>query len=142
MKIRKDVGNLRDDAELEAAVREREQDRGRLLWRLRAERALGRKEAPANETRWIAAVHDYLQAAPSALLGVSLDDLAGESEPVNVPGVPLARYPSWQRRMREDLAALESAPEAAAVLEQLAPRARKTGRRKASRRKASRRKRM
>lgn len=56
------------------------------------------------------AVHSRLAAAPSALLGVSLDDLAGEREPVNLPGVPGDVYPSWRRRMGRTLAEIADDP--------------------------------
>jgi 4-alpha-glucanotransferase len=125
LEIRRRVGMIESDGALEAARTDREREKDLLVRRLRAARALegtgtGRDarararaaagvapfsgdEAPALS----AAVNAYLAAAPSPLLGVSLDDLAAETEPVNVPGVGVERYPSWSRRMRlalEDIA--------------------------------------
>ncbi len=57
-----------------------------------------------------AAVYARLATAPSALLGVSLDDLAGEREPVNLPGVPGDVYPSWRRRMGRTVGEIISDP--------------------------------
>lgn len=54
------------------------------------------------------AVYGRLAQAPSALLGIALDDLSGEVEPVNLPGVPGEVYPSWRRRMRRSLQQLAS----------------------------------
>ena len=32
-----------------------------------------------------------------------MDDLAGETDPVNLPGVPNERYPNWARKMKTTL---------------------------------------
>jgi 4-alpha-glucanotransferase len=70
----------------------------------------------------IAAVHAFIRGTPSALVGLSLDDLAHEATPVNIPGVWQDKYPSWSRRMREPLEELLRDPRTAASLGGEAPR--------------------
>ena len=46
------------------------------------------------------------------LVAVGLDDLAGETEPVNIPGTDAHQYPNWRRRMRRPMEAVEGDPTA------------------------------
>lgn len=107
--LRRSLGLLRDAAALSRARREREAERRALLYRLEADGHLapGRDPAPEELTR---AVHAFLCSTPCPLVGLSLDDLSGETEPVNVPGVSIERHPSWTRRMRLPAEELPSDP--------------------------------
>ena len=54
-----------------------------------------------------AALVRFLFRMPSCMVGVSLDDLAGEVEPVNIPGVGVDQHPSWSRKMSKSLDAID-----------------------------------
>jgi 4-alpha-glucanotransferase len=113
--LRRAAGDIPDDRALAVARASRERDHEALLDLLRRERLLppeGEPDAPA----LCAAVHTLLARSPAALVAASLDDLAGETEPVNLPGVPVERHRSWSRRMRRSLEALRTDPGAAAGL--------------------------
>ena len=102
--LRAEVGDL-SDPDVAAGMREsRRSDLAALITSL-IEAGLLPHDAHHNLTSdaLIAAVHSFIRRTPSALVGLSLDDLAHESTPVNIPGVWQDRYPSWSRRMRDAL---------------------------------------
>jgi 4-alpha-glucanotransferase len=55
------------------------------------------------------------------MLALSLDDLVGEAEPVNLPGVSAERHPNWTRPLGVELDALATHPVACAIFKALNP---------------------
>lgn len=102
--LRERLGLLCGEAARADARTTRRADLAALMALLRSEGLLVEGEPSFAEL--CAAVTAFLCRTPSGLAGLSLDDLAGEREPVNVPGVPLERFPSWSRRMERSLEAL------------------------------------
>jgi 4-alpha-glucanotransferase len=124
IELRRQAGLIPTDEAADAARAERSRERKRLLRRLVADGALLPARAPSdggddgdgNGAALRGAVHDFLCRTPAVLVGLSLDDLVGETEPVNLPGVGLDAYPSWSRRLRLSLEALRDDPGVAAAL--------------------------
>jgi 4-alpha-glucanotransferase len=73
----------------------------------------------------VRAVHGFLAATPCPLVAVSLDDLAGETEPLNLPGVAVDVHRSWTRRMGATLEGLVRSATVAHTLAGVQPRARR-----------------
>ena len=99
VELREQVGLVSAPADVRAAKKERAADKAALL------RLLKLSPPPHFEERHFArtltgAVHTFLCSTPAKLVGLSFDDLIGESDPVNVPGVGPDKYPSWRRRTR------------------------------------------
>lgn len=88
-----------------AARRERARERAEMLAMLREEGLLDPAREPDTRELTIA-VHAWLRRTPCWMVGLSLDDLAGEETQVNVPGVAVERHRSWSRRMRAPLETL------------------------------------
>jgi 4-alpha-glucanotransferase len=106
--MRHRLGLLSDDEAAASARRERQADLSAMLRRLASDKILPRPELPRSGVELRAAVHDFLCNTPSRLVGFGLDDLAGESDPVNVPGVGPDRYASWSRKMHMSLEEIRS----------------------------------
>jgi 4-alpha-glucanotransferase len=105
--LRHAAGALGSEEALATARAERAAERAALAARLRGDGLLG---ATADAGELVRAAHAFLARTPSVLVAASLDDLAGEEEPVNLPGVPIERHRSWSRRMRRSLAELAACP--------------------------------
>jgi 4-alpha-glucanotransferase len=105
--LRSEVGDLADPAQQRAMRDGRTSDRWALIEML-IEAGLLPDSARENvrSEPLISALHAFLRQTPSALVGLALDDLAREAEPVNIPGIWQDKYPSWSRRMRETLETL------------------------------------
>ena len=111
IEIRATVG-LIEPIEVEGVLRQRAQERGALAERLGEENLLdGRSDISPREL--CAAVHEMVCLTPSVLVGLALDDLAGESEPVNLPGVGQEKFESWTRKMRDPIEAIALSAETA-----------------------------
>ena len=110
IELKQTVG-LIDAGEVEAAMRERNSDRRLLIERLAADGVIPSAVAPDQEADLRGAVHDFLCRTPAALVGLAYDDLVGEIDPVNIPGVGGDRYPSWTRRNRKAIEELRSDPD-------------------------------
>jgi 4-alpha-glucanotransferase len=114
--MRRRLGQISDDEALAAAQRDRRALRKALLRRVGLTTAA---DKPGGRSALTREVYRWLSATPAPLLGVSLDDLCGETEPVNIPGMSEEQHPSWSRRMGvplEDLAQLDGARELFAAL--------------------------
>lgn len=97
--LRAQVGLLRTPEEVRGEETRRGVDKEALLRRLNLAPP-AHFDAAEFPRKLTAAMHEFLGSTPAALVGESLDDLAGETDPVNVPGVGPDKYPSWRRRSR------------------------------------------
>ena len=96
---RRRVGLIESDKAASAAREERERDKEALLVRLASEGILDDARAPNDSAALRGAIHEFLCRTPAALVGIALDDLAGETEAVNLPGVGPDKHASWTRKM-------------------------------------------
>jgi 4-alpha-glucanotransferase len=112
LSLRRQVGHIASDEDLRSLQRQRERQREALRRRLAREGLLYPDPFSISSERFATAVTAFLCRTPAPLVGLSLDDLVGETEPVNLPGIAADRHPSWKRRMRIPLEQLASDPRA------------------------------
>jgi 4-alpha-glucanotransferase len=114
--------NLYPSVEVEGdIVRERERDRELLLGALQ-EQGL-RPAQPATPfdpfTPELAqALHLYLARSATALVALQIEDLLGETLPVNVPGTD-REYPNWQRKVSADIEDMAARSDLAGWLDEI-----------------------
>jgi 4-alpha-glucanotransferase len=114
--------NLYPSAEMQGEVtREREHDREMLLQALQSQGL--KPAAPATPrdpfTADLAhALHLYLARSASALVALQIEDLLGETLPVNVPGTD-REYPNWQRKLSADIEDVAARANLAACLDEV-----------------------
>jgi 4-alpha-glucanotransferase len=112
LELRAQVGLASPSVSAAEAQESRDAEVSALVRRLAQAKLLPRAKVPVNPAELRGAVHAFLVGTPAALVGLALDDLTGEVEPVNIPGVEPDRYPCWTRKMR---ASLEQIPASADV---------------------------
>ncbi len=123
VELRRELGLIESDEDAAAQREDRAGERAQLVRLLVAEGvldpaavrgvrpAVGEDAQPAalpdalpagalDDLAMRAGVHAVLRRAPSWLVGLALEDLVGEVEPVNLPGVGPDRFSSWTRRLR------------------------------------------
>ena len=64
------------------------------------------------------ALHLYLARSATALVALQIEDLLGETLPVNVPGTD-REYPNWQRKVSADIEDLAGRADLAAWFDEI-----------------------
>src|SRR6185369_2256730 len=122
--LRRRVGHIATEEALGDARRARDADRRALAACLERNGATDGPASPRAEARVFdspvgicGAVHRFLARTPAVMVGLALDDLAGEREPVNLPGAGVDAYPSWTRKMHRALDELTAAEDVRRALD-------------------------
>ncbi len=103
LELHRRLGRIETDDELEAARHARRRDVESLVRWLVLHEPDGAFSSPASI---VEGVHRRMRESKCTFVGISLDDVAGETEPVNVPGVTAAQHPVWRRKMSATLESL------------------------------------
>lgn len=116
LELRHEAGGLEEPGALEASLEERSRQVAALRRRLARDRCLPGGSEPLGDEEFASAVTAFLGSTAAPLLALSVNDLAGERDPLNLPAVPTARYPNWAHRMNLSVEALRDHPTARAIL--------------------------
>jgi 4-alpha-glucanotransferase len=114
--------NLYPSIEIESdVIRERERDRELLLAALQEQGLKPMQPATpfdAFTAELAHALHLYLARSATVLVALQIEDLLGETLPVNVPGTD-REYPNWQRKVSADLEDMAARADLAACFEEI-----------------------
>ncbi len=116
LEIRHALDTTPRESALLAAKQKRAEEREALIATLRDEGDLPGNPGPVDDAALGEAANAHLARTPARLLAIGLDDLAGETEPLNLPGVSVQRHRSWSRRMRRTLDDIAADPRVRALL--------------------------
>ena len=96
LRIKQDL-NLFESASQDEVFRiQRDRDRKEIIELLYSSDLLSSKEVPETFNKELfLAVHKFLNDTPAKLFVITLEDIAGQSEQVNIPGI-VDDYPSWR----------------------------------------------
>ncbi len=116
LRVRRKLGMIGSDAALRRATRERASHIEAWSDRLRAERLFD-ADATSDVAAMIDAAHRQLAKSKARLIALAFDDLAQETEALNVPTATPKRHPVWKRRARKAIPELASDPRVTKSLE-------------------------
>jgi 4-alpha-glucanotransferase len=68
-------------------------------------RRSGDLQGPTDSESLVQAAYRFLARSPARIVMVQLDDVVGETTPVNVPGTD-REHPNWRRKLRDDVDAV------------------------------------
>ena len=97
---KEELGLYPSEDEAEAQRKRREKDKQALLQSMRQQGLIGSE--PLSPDAFAQAAHAFLARTGAALVVPQLDDILGETEPVNVPGTT-TQYPNWRRKYGQTL---------------------------------------
>lgn len=107
--LKSKLGLYPSPASAEADWAAREKDRGALLHALQKEHLLPLQGMgpPHTMPEWTEdlsrSIYAYVARTPCEVLAISLEDLLGELDTPNIPGVPANSYPVWERKLSRSL---------------------------------------
>lgn len=127
LELRRSVGAIHSDEALKSERSSRRKDQQALFRRLASSGLIHTDVADgglpddgqsivARNSEIVRAVYGFLAGTPAPLVGLMLDDLLGEEEPVNLPGLGAEQHASWSRRMTVPIEDLDCHPMAQAAL--------------------------
>ncbi|WP_128255732.1 4-alpha-glucanotransferase [Falsirhodobacter deserti] len=113
IRLRASFGFISDAAAHDQSTA-RETERAELLQDLKKGGLLAEDDVPATATQAapeavVAAVHRHLARTPSLLFAARLEDMVGETKPVNVPST-LDEYPNWRLKLGTTLEDIGNVP--------------------------------